>query len=77
MPAVATRTAAQWWNNPLLRAGATQAFTAGAEAAMKSKNDAGPWIGPKGAKVATAALGAALMDGFLGQKRPAEGEASK
>lgn len=37
---------------------------------MKSRNDPSPWLGPKGAKVATAALGAALVDGFMGQKHP-------
>lgn len=37
---------------------------------MKSKGDQGAWLGAKGAKVATAALGAALVDGFIGQKHP-------
>lgn len=37
---------------------------------MKSRNDQGAWMGAKGAKVATAALGAALVDGFIGQKHP-------
>ncbi|KAL6858255.1 hypothetical protein ACO1O0_005715 [Amphichorda felina] len=59
-----------WWKNPIVQAGARQAFTAGAQAAIRSKDDRGPWLGPKGAKVATAALSAALVDGFLGTKRP-------
>jgi hypothetical protein len=54
----------------LVQAGARTAFTAGAQAAMKSGHESGPWLGPKGAKVATAALGAALVDGFMGQKHP-------
>lgn len=63
-----------WWQNPLLQAGARNAFQAGAQAAIRNKDDVGPWIGPKGAKVATAALSAALVDGFLGQKRPGGAE---
>lgn len=63
-----------WWQNPVVQAGARNAFTAGAQAAFRNKNDAGPWIGPKGAKVATAALSAAFVDGFLGQKRPSGSE---
>lgn len=50
----------------MIQAGARTAFTAGARAAMQSKNEDGPWMGPKGAKVATAALGAAFMDGIVG-----------
>ena len=57
---------AQWWKNPLVQAGARTAFTAGAQAAMNNRGAQGPWMGSKGAKVATAALGAALMDGFIG-----------
>lgn len=59
-----------WWKNPMVQAGARQAFTAGAQAAIRSKDDKGPWMGPKGAKIATAALSAAFVDGFLGSKRP-------
>lgn len=59
----------QWWQNPMLQAGARTAFAAGAQAAMNSRGKQGDWIGAKGAKVATAALGAALMDGFMGGKR--------
>jgi len=57
--------AAQWWQNPLIQAGARNAFSAGAQAAIKSKNDSGPWLGPKGAKVGMAALSAALVDGIM------------
>ncbi|KFG85756.1 hypothetical protein MANI_021112 [Metarhizium anisopliae] len=57
-----------WWQNPLIQAGARTAFAAGAQAAMQNRNDPNPWLGSKGAKVATAALGAALMDGF-GKKK--------
>lgn len=70
MPATTKARAAAWWQNPLVQAGARTAFTAGAQAAMKSGHESGPWLGPKGAKVATAALGAALVDGFMGQKHP-------
>ncbi|RBR25013.1 uncharacterized protein FIESC28_02180 [Fusarium coffeatum] len=69
MPA-STKNKAAWWQNPMVQAGARTAFTAGAQAAMKSGKESGPWLGPKGAKVATAALGAALVDGFMGQKHP-------
>lgn len=55
-----------WWQNPTVQAGARNAFTAGAQAAFRNKNDSGPWLGPKGAKVATAALSAAFVDGLIG-----------
>lgn len=42
-------------------------MTAGAQAAMSSRKDQGPWIGPKGAKVAQAALMGGIMDGFMGK----------
>lgn len=41
---------------------ATSAFQAGASAAYKARGDPGPWMGKKGTKVATAALGAAIAD---------------
>jgi len=59
----------QWWQNPYVQAGARTALSAGAQAVMQSRNDPSPWLGAKGAKVATAALGAALMDGFGGKKQ--------
>jgi hypothetical protein len=68
MPATTARV--PWWQNPLIQAGGKAAVTAGAQAAMKSRNDQGAWLGAKGAKVATAALGAALVDSFIGQKHP-------
>lgn len=54
----------------MVQAGARTAFTAAAQSAMKNKDDPSPWMGSKGAKVATAALGAALVDGFIGTKHP-------
>ncbi|KAG5979047.1 hypothetical protein E4U55_005624 [Claviceps digitariae] len=59
----------QWWQNPYIQAGARTALSAGAQAVYQSRNDPSPWLGAKGAKVATAALGAALMDGFGGKKQ--------
>lgn len=59
---------AGWWTNPLIQASARTAFTAGAQAAMSSRKDKGPWIGPKGAKVASAALMGGFMDGFMGSR---------
>ena len=41
---------------------ATSAFQAGASAAYKARADPGPWMGKKGTKVATAALGAGIVD---------------
>ncbi|TWU74224.1 hypothetical protein ED733_003480 [Metarhizium rileyi] len=58
-----------WWQNPLLQAGARTAFAAGAQAAMQNRNNPDPWLGAKGVRVATAALGAALMDGLGGKKK--------
>ncbi|CAH0014856.1 unnamed protein product [Clonostachys rhizophaga] len=62
-----------WWQNPMLQAGARYAFTAGAQAALRNKDEQGPWMGPKGAKVATAALSAALVDGIIAQKQGGDG----
>lgn len=67
----------QWWQNPMIQAGARTAFAAGAQAAMNNRNAQGDWLGAKGAKVATAALGAALMDGFIGGKREVSPEGRK
>lgn len=41
---------------------------AGAMAALKVGREPGPWIGIKGGKVASAALGAAVVDGFMAQR---------
>jgi hypothetical protein len=49
---------------------AQTALKAGAAAAFKARNDPSPWLGEKGGKVATAALGAALVDTFLSQRHP-------
>ncbi|UKZ74370.1 hypothetical protein TrVFT333_002036 [Trichoderma virens FT-333] len=73
MPAVANSSAKRtggsntaWWKSPLVQAGARTAFAAGAQAFMQNRKEAGPWLGAKGAKVATAALTAALADGLAG-----------
>lgn len=47
------------------------AMQAGAMAAMRVHGDPGPWIGSKGASVATAALGAAVVDTFVEHRTPA------
>ncbi|KAH7184489.1 hypothetical protein DER44DRAFT_816947 [Fusarium oxysporum] len=57
-----------WWQNPYVQSGCRTAFAAGVQAAIKSQDDPAPWLGAKGAKVATAALSAALVDGWIGQK---------
>lgn len=44
---------------------AKAAVLAGAVEAFRSRNEAGPWTGAKGQRVATAALGAAGIDGLL------------
>ncbi|KOS19572.1 hypothetical protein ESCO_000067 [Escovopsis weberi] len=58
--------ATDWWKNPAVQVGARTALKAGAHALMKHRNEEGPWLGPKGAKIAGAALGAALADGLGG-----------
>jgi len=47
---------------------AQTAFRVGSQAAMEMRSEPGPWIGEKGTRVATAALGAALVDTFVGHK---------
>lgn len=49
---------------------AKAALEAGAAAALKVHNDQGPWLGAKGTKVATTALGAALVDAFFEHRKP-------
>lgn len=44
---------------------ARAALEAGGVAAFRLRNDPGAWAGEKGAKVATAALGAAAIDAFI------------
>lgn len=46
------------------------ALEAGAAAALEVHNDPGPWLGTKGTKVATTALGAAMVDAFFEQRKP-------
>lgn len=40
---------------------------------MNMRSQPGSWTGQKGARVATAALGAAAMDAFAGKKKPGGG----
>lgn len=58
-----------WWKNPAIQAGARTALAAGAQAFMQNRKEAGPWLGAKGAKVATVAITAALADGFSGKDK--------
>ncbi|PNY24103.1 Uncharacterized protein TCAP_05957 [Tolypocladium capitatum] len=69
MPADLVKKGAAWWANPLVQASGRAALTAGAQAAIRSRGDPSPWLGAKGGKVAAAALGAALMDGFMGPQK--------
>lgn len=46
------------------------AMEAGAMAALRLRNDPGDWLGSKGTRVATAALGAAVVDTFVKHKHP-------
>ena len=48
---------------------AAAALQAGATAAYKARRDPGPWLGAKGTKVATAAIGAAIMDSMSSGKK--------
>jgi len=49
---------------------ARAALEAGAMAALKLHDDPSPWIGVKGTKVITTALGAAIVDTFIEQQKP-------
>ncbi|KAB5576459.1 hypothetical protein GE09DRAFT_623105 [Coniochaeta sp. 2T2.1] len=49
---------------------ARAALAAGAMAASKLNDDPGPWVGAKGTKVITTALGAAMVDTFIEQRKP-------
>lgn len=49
-------------------AAARVALQAGAQAAYKLRDDPSPWVGPKGVRVASAALGAGIVDGIVGNK---------
>ncbi|TLS26901.1 hypothetical protein PpBr36_04658 [Pyricularia pennisetigena] len=46
------------------------ALEAGTMAALRSYDSPGNWIGTKGAQIATAAVGAALVDGVIANKNP-------
>jgi hypothetical protein len=54
----------------LFKSAARCAMEAGAVAALKLRNDPSPWLGAKGTKVATAAIGAALVDTVIQEKYP-------
>lgn len=58
---------------PRWQAAAAAALQSGAAAAMNMRSQPGSWTGQKGARVATAALGAAAMDAFAGKKKPGGG----
>lgn len=49
---------------------ARAALQAGAMAAAKLSDDPSPWMGKKGTKVLTTALGAAMVDTFIEQRKP-------
>jgi hypothetical protein len=46
------------------------AAEAGAMMALRLRHEPGPWMGPKGAKVASAALAGAVVDTFMDRKHP-------
>ena len=46
---------------------AQAALVAGAVEAFRARNEAGPWTGQKGKRIATAALGAGGIDGLIGR----------
>ncbi|KAG6019759.1 hypothetical protein E4U41_003120 [Claviceps citrina] len=64
------KTGTPWWQNPVLRTCALTALSTGLAVALDSRGDPGQWKGAKGAKVAVATVGSAVVDGFLGQKHP-------
>lgn len=49
---------------------ANSAVRAGASAAYELRHDPSPWVGPKGIRVATAAIGAAVMDSMIEDEQP-------
>ncbi|OAA40321.1 hypothetical protein NOR_05882 [Metarhizium rileyi] len=69
-PARRESPAPPWWQNPVVRTCAITAASTALSAALDSRGDPGDWKGAKGAKVAVASLGSALVDGFLGHKHP-------
>lgn len=54
----------------------TSALTAGAVEAIRVRNKSGHWVGAKGVKVATAALGAAVIQNTV-NKNPDEDAGKK
>jgi len=57
-------------NQDIFMGAARAALQAGAMAAVKLQDDPSPWIGKKGTKVLTTALGAAMVDTFIEQRKP-------
>ncbi|KAJ6783766.1 hypothetical protein PWT90_03406 [Aphanocladium album] len=64
------RSSPPWWQNPIVKTCAVTAISTGVCAALDNRGDPGRWKGTKGVKVAVAAVGSAVVDGFLGSKHP-------
>lgn len=60
--------------SPRWQKAATAALQAGGMAMLNSRSEPGSWTGPKGARIATAALGAAALQGFGRETGPDEHE---
>ncbi|KAJ9156526.1 hypothetical protein NKR23_g1136 [Pleurostoma richardsiae] len=65
-----------WLSSPLVQNAAAAALQAGAMTALDSRREPGKWGGAKGARVATAALGAAAMDAFAKGQHKSRREAT-
>ncbi|KAK1755945.1 hypothetical protein QBC47DRAFT_200453 [Echria macrotheca] len=57
-------------SSEIFRSASKIALEAAAATALKVHSHPGPWLGPKGAKVAAAALSAAAVDTYLEQRHP-------
>ena len=57
-------------DNQAWQSAARTALKVGATTAFQVRNEPGDWVGAKGSKVATAALGAALVNSFMEKKHP-------
>ena len=69
--------AAGWrpqFNNVVWQTAGRTALSAGTKAAFQMKDQPGPWVGEKGAKVASAAFTAALVDSFVSSRHPERAE---
>ncbi|KAK3395313.1 hypothetical protein B0H63DRAFT_445349 [Podospora didyma] len=58
--------------SPKWQKAAAAAFQAGSLAALNMRSEPGPWKGEKGARIATAALGAAALDAFAKEEKEVE-----